>query len=129
MRVEGIQSARIPAEMSNIWPFLENFAARSHERLTAKGLLDACLARDKQVWKIGDWQGLCLTSVGQNEVNIEACAGIRRHEWQADLADEIEAWARALGKKRVFAKTRPGWAKFGKTRGYKEIHREFMIEV
>lgn len=110
-------------------PFLENFAKRSHGRWTVEWLAQSIVAREKQVWVANDYQAVCLTSLGDDHVNIEACTGLRRHEWQEELGDEIHAWGRALGMKRIFAKARPGWAKYGKQRGYREIHREFMMEL
>ena len=85
--------------------------------------------RDRQVWNIHDFQALCMTSVDREVVNIDACAGVRRHEWQEELDETIRWWAKQLGKKRIIALVRPGWAKFGKTQGYREAHREMVVEL
>lgn len=129
MQVNGIPAAEYAAVRDKVLPFLEGFAARSFGRSTVASLEGDILAREMQVWAIGDFQAVCLTSVGPDSVNIHFCAGIRRHEWQEDLDNEIQAWARALGKKRVIATVRPGWAKWGKQRGYREAHREMVKEV
>lgn len=125
--VEGVPCGEV--DFPKIEDFLENFARRSLGRWTVESLMQSILGREKQVWKINDYQALCLTSVGHESVNIEACAGIRRHEWQGALDDELRRWARALGKKRIIALVRPGWAKFGKAQGYKEAHREMVLDL
>lgn len=129
MKVVGVLSSDIIDEWESIAPFFANFATRSDGRWTVDDLVRAVGEKKKQIWKVGDWQAVCLTSVDTECVNIEACAGVRRHEWQDDLEAEIIKWARALGKRRVFAIVRPGWAKFMKAKGYKEKHREMMLEI
>ena len=127
--ISGLPSTMIASVKGQIWPFLEGFASRSRGRWTADGLWVALLERDKQAWLIGDWQAICLTSVSEYAIHIEACAGVRRHEWQDELDNTLSDWARALGKDRIFALVRPGWAKYGIKRGYTEIHREFVKEL
>ncbi len=127
--IHGILSGEAPMVRERIWPFLENFAQRSHGRWTPEDLFAAIRCADKQLWVVQDFQAVLLTSVGQDWVNIDHCAGSGRAGWQQAIDDEICAWARSMGKKRVFALTRPGWAKYGKLRGYREIHREFVKEL
>ncbi len=127
--IHGILSGEAPMVKDRVWPFLENFAQRSDGRWTAQELFAAICCADKQLWVVGDYQAVLLTSVGPEWVNIEHCAGHGRMGWQQAIDDEICDWARATGKKRVFALTRPGWAKYGKLRGYREIHREFVKEL
>lgn len=129
MMISGLPSSILPSVQAEIWPFLEGFAARSHGRWTADGIWKELMEHDKQAWLIGDWQAVCVTSVSNHAIHIVACAGVRRHEWQDKLDSALEEWARELGKSRIFAMTRPGWAKYGKKRGYKEIHREFVREL
>lgn len=62
-------------------------------------------------------------------VHIVACSGSDRKAWQGEVVDYMMAWAKALGKKYVISMARPGWSKFFKPRGFKEIHREYLIEV
>lgn len=127
--VEGIQSYRFPEFRDRIRPFLENFAARDLDGFTADDLERDILNRNIQVWSIKDFQALALTSVTPNAVRIGHCAGVRRHEWQEAFDDEMRAWAKALGKKRIVATVRPGWAKWGRLRGYREKHREMCLEI
>lgn len=127
--IRGITADMYPEFRAAILPFLEGFAKRSLGRWTWGGLEREILERRSQVWSIRDFQALCLTSLGPESVNIDFCAGVRRHEWQEALDDELQAWARALGKKRIIALVRPGWSKWGRTRGYREAHREMVIEV
>ena len=125
----GVPAVKYPEYKESILPFLENFASRSMGRWTVEELEAAITEREKQVWVFGEFQMVCLTSLSRESVNIEACAGIRRGEWQELLDDKIIEWGQALGKKRVIALVRPGWAKFGKSRGYREAHREMVRSI
>lgn len=127
--INGVTSWVYPSMRDRVIPFLENFAKRSHGRWTVEQLETDIMSKRKQCWSIKDFQAVCLTSLGREEVNIEACAGTRRHEWQDALDAELREWARALGKKRVIAKVRPGWSKFGKKQGYKTAHYEMILEL
>lgn len=110
-------------------PFLENFCDRSLDRWTLQTLERDIMERDRQLWNISDFQAVCLTSVGETWVAIDACAGVRRREWQEELEETIRSWAKRLGKRRIIAKVRPGWAPFGRQCGYKEKHREMVLEL
>lgn len=125
----GIPAVELPTYWDNLQPFFENFAHRSLGRWTVKSLISDVESRERQVWSIRDFQAVCLTSVSPESVNIDACAGIRRHEWQEELDDTLRDWARSLGKKRIIALVRPGWSKFGKKQGYREAHREMVLEL
>ena len=127
--IVGIPSNCIANEWPKLKPFFENFAKRSHGRWTAEGILDDVLNQRQQVFCVNNYQALVLTSVQKDSVNIDACAGAKRREWQDDVVDHMEEWAKALGKKYVISMARPGWSRFFKPRGFKEIHREFAIEV
>jgi hypothetical protein len=127
--IEGIPADDYMRFRSNILPFLMNFAERSFTGGGAAGLESDILSRTRQVWKIGDWQALALTTVEPDAVVITHCAGSNREDWQEALDAEIETWARALGKSRIAAHTRPGWAKLAKTLGYRETHRTFVKEI
>lgn len=127
--ITGVLSTSFFAEEPHLRPFIENFAKRSLGRWTYEAYARAILGQEMQAWKIKDYQAVCLTTVGPEAVNIEACAGIRRHEWQEELDDTLKAWARSLGKKRIIATVRPGWSKFGRSRGYREVHREMALEL
>ena len=127
--IEGIPAAEYIKHRDEISPFLQGFARRSLGRWTPEQLEMDIIHRDRQVWNIHDFQALCMTSVDREVVNIDACAGVRRHEWQEELDETIRWWAKQLGKKRIIALVRPGWAKFGKTQGYREAHREMVVEL
>ncbi len=127
--INGVPSSIYPTVRKSVIPFLENFADRSHGRWTVDGLEKSIMSGEKQCWSINTFQGVALTSIGVNEVNIEAAAGVRRSEWQDALDDEIREWARHLGKSRIIAKVRPGWSKFGKSKGYKLAHYEMILEL
>lgn len=116
-------------DIERLRPFLQNFADRSDGRWTAEELETAIRCRDKQVWIAGDWQAVVLTEVGPTWVTITHGAGEDRATWQVEMDATITAWAREMGKTHLFALTRPGWAKLGKMRGYREIHREFVKEI
>lgn len=125
----GIPSWEYIEHRDKITPFLQGFARRSLGRWTAEHLEMDIIRAARQVWNINDFQALAMTSVGPEAVNIEACAGVRRHEWQEELDETIRYWARELGKKRIIALVRPGWARFGRAQGYREAHREMVLEL
>lgn len=127
--IVGIPAAQYLDHRESVLPFLENFARRSLGRWTVDQLEVDVMARDRQIWNINDFQAVGMTSVGAEAVNIEACSGVRRHEWQEEFDDTVKKWARSLGKKRIIATVRPGWARFGKARGYRETHREMTLEL
>lgn len=127
--IKGIPSKEVHAEWEEIKPFLENFETRSHGRLSVDQMLRDILNLDRQVWRVNDYQALVLTSIYKDSVNIDAVSGAGRKEWQSEVLDEMKQWAAHLGKKYVISMARPGWDKFFRSEGYKEIHREYMIEV
>lgn len=127
--INSVPAELVPHHMGKLLPFLENFAARSHERWSVDWLEAEILTGRMHVWCISDWQAVVLLTVGDNHINIEAGAGVRREDWQDEVHAEVVAWAKALGKKRIFSKARPGWSKYAKQRGFKEIHRELMLEL
>jgi hypothetical protein len=127
--IEGITAAEYINHRDKIAPFLQGFARRSLGRWTPEQLEMDIIHRDKQVWSIHDFQALCLTSVGPEAVNVLAASGVRRHEWQDELDDILRHWARQLGKRRIIALVRPGWSRFGRARGYREAHREMVLEL
>jgi hypothetical protein len=122
----------IPADdvdLDQLRPWLLHFEARSHGTTTARALEWAILGRDRQLWVCGDWQAVVLTSVHPDAVRIDFCAGRRREDWQQSVDEVIGAWARSLGKTYVISLARPGWAKYARERGYREIHREFAKRI
>jgi hypothetical protein len=127
--IVGIPSGEYERVRERVLPFLHNFASRSLGRWRVSELEQAICDAEKQMWLINDCQALALTSVGHESVNIDHCAGLRRHEWENDLGNEIEAWARHMEKKRVISMVRPGWAGLARERGYVEVHREVVKEL
>lgn len=127
--ISGIPALEYMQHRENVLPFLQGFEDRSLGRWSIPEMERGILNRERQVWNICDFQALGMTSVGPESVNIDACAGIRRHEWQEEFDEVLRAWARRLGKKRIIAHVRPGWARWGKTRGYRETHREMTLEL
>ena len=125
----GIPAEQIESEWYKIEPFFENFAKRSHGRWTKKSLLHGVLNRQHQVFVVNNYQALVITSIWGDSVNIDACAGQGRKEWQDEVIDHMIEWAKVLGKKYVISMARPGWSKLFVPKGFKEIHREFLFEV
>lgn len=119
----------LPAVIDRVWPFLENFAERSPFGDTAEDYAASIRERDAQLWVIGDFQAVALTRVHREAVQITHCAGENREQWQEAFDDEIRQWAQALGKPRIVATVRPGWSRWGKSRGYRELHREMTLEL
>jgi hypothetical protein len=127
--IQGIPSHLYFTWRREITPFLENFASRDLDGFTAKDFEADILERDRQVWSISHFQALALTCLTPQAVRITHCAGVRRHEWQEAYDAEMRAWAKALGKQRVIGTVRPGWSRFGKAQGYREVHREMALEL
>lgn len=113
----------------SVMPWLEHFASRSHGTMTAGDLYNDLMNEERQLWVCGDWQAVVLTSVQDNAVSIDCCAGDRREEWQDMVDMVVTAWARTLGKRWVRSVARPGWARYARARGYREAHREFVKEA
>lgn len=125
--IRGVQDP--DPEKERVWPFLENFEERSHERWTADGLWQKIKEQKMQLWVIDDYEAVFLTSVGEKCVEIEACAGSDWPKWIDRMDNEMRAWARHLGKSRIISKARPGWYRYAKTRGYKQAHIELVLEL
>ena len=128
MRITGLPPEALPYAR-RLLPFLENFADRSLGRWTADEIMDRLSRAIMQAWVIGNWQAVAVTEVGPDHVGIVFCAGSRREDWAVALDDEMRAWARHLGKRHLVITARPGWSKLANARGYREIHREMMVEV
>lgn len=129
MEISGVAAGQLSIARARAWPFIEHFAGRDLDGMTAAELWKDLEAKLSQLWIIGDFQAVAITRVTREAVRIERCAGVRRKEWQEHFDEEIKAWAKALGKRRVIGTVRPGWAGFGKSRGYREKHREMVFEV
>lgn len=83
----------------------------------------------RQAWVVNDWQGLVLTDVTRLAVRITHGAGRNRNEWIDEFHAHIREWAKHLGKKRIISLARVGWSKDAKARGFRETHREFVMEL
>ena len=127
--ITGILADEFKRFEAQIWPYLDGFAARDLDGSTAEGLARDILSRDRQMWAINDFQAFALTKVTSKAVRITHCAGERAEEWRDALDDEMRAWAQSMGKARVISLARPGWSKYAKSRGYREAHREMVLEL
>lgn len=125
----GMLASDVPAYAERLAPFLLNFAEHSHKRATALQLLDQIMSEHMQVYVADDFKAVCLTTVHPGHIEINCCAGEDRTDWQDDLEAHIAEWAKATGKERVIMIARPGWAKWAKTRGYRQAHVELVKEV
>lgn len=110
-------------------PALESCAERSLGRFTVSGLIEDIFELKKQVYVLNDWQGVCITSCYEDYIYVHCAFGENSEEWRDELDDHLRAWAKATGKTRIFGLVRPGWSKWAKSRGYKELHRELGLEV
>lgn len=129
--IAGVLSTDLMKNWQHVAAAFQSFEDRSDGRWTVPYLIEAVLMRQKQVWKVNDWQAVAITSVGPNAeyVTLEACYGQDHKEWYSELEGEIEAWAKSMGAKRMFGMARPGWTKAFRAQGYREIHREFVKEI
>lgn len=129
MNVWGMQSASYDEFAHRLAPFLQNFADRSHACHTVEGIVEHIRQKMLQVWVCGDFQAVALTRVEPENVHIDFCSGSDRFDWQDALHEEVAAWGRHMGKKRIFIMGRPGWSKGAKGVGFREIHRQMMREL
>lgn len=129
--IEGIWAEELAQEWEHIKPAFENFAERSDGRWSVPYLVESVLTKQKQIWKVNDWQAVVVTSVGPNAeyVTMEAAYGSDMKDWYHELQEIVEMWAKEMGATRMFGMARPGWTKAFKAEGYKEIHREFVKEL
>ena len=127
--ITGISAGIYPAAREKILPFLQGFVDRDYAGLTVEDLERGILDKTRQVWVIGDFKAVVLTNVTPEAVGITHGAGSDRHEWEQEFEALISEWARAQGKKRVISMARPGWCRDAKKRGWKETHREMVMEL
>lgn len=125
----GMQSINYPDFAAKLLPFLQNFADRSHDRVTVSELIRRISEAEAQAWVCGDFQAVALTRVEGPNAFIDFCSGSDRTSWQDELEEQISSWARFNGLKRVIILCRPGWSKWAKSRQYREIHREFIRDL
>lgn len=131
----------VPAEQLPQWwpvlaPYFEDFAERSDGRITVQGLLDGVRDRERQayVWWTGEGVGMCaLTRLAQYPgglaVHVDHCAGLHADQWREAFDEHLRQWAEAIGASRIISMARPGWSRWAKQRGYREAHREMILEV
>ena len=129
MSFRGIPSTVYGDYAEKIKPFLQHFEDRSHGRITADELEVDIRERDRQAWVWGDFQMVLLTRVCPEGIYMDYCAGKNRRDWVDEVDRAMKAWARELGKSQIFSVCRPGWSREAKSRGYKEIHREMVLEL
>ena len=126
-RIRGIPVADVPDHWDRLEPFLQSVAERSAQRWPLNEIRRCCYNGVVQVWVVEcgeDWKAVGLTEIKETAIEVLGVTGSDRHLWQ-DLFPEIEEWARKLGRAHMFINARPGWTKFLKGLGYREVHREF----
>lgn len=137
MNVHGVPADAVADWWPILLPFFEGFEARSDGRVSVHSLVADVRERDRQVWIAGDERGVAMVALtrvlvqadGTTTIAIDHCAGERMEEWRELFDDEMRAWAAALGARRIVSLARPGWSKWAKTRGYRETHREMMLDL
>lgn len=122
MNVTGLQSHNVHLFGDQLWPFLEQFTENG--RYTVYDLFEQIANQDRQCWVIGNFRAVALTRVTNEQFKtcwITHLSGDGLSDWQ-DAFEEIEAWARSIGCKRIEAVARPGYEKIGKKYGLKKQH-------
>lgn len=127
--IRGVTADEYVGVRGKVLPFLEGFAKRDVSGITVGEFEADIMNRRRQLWSINDFQAVALTQVMRDSVRITHLAGVQRHKWQEEAMQHVVEWAKALGKKRVCALVRPGWAPSMKERGYREVHRDMMLEI
>lgn len=112
----------IPADkIESVLPLIENHLSsvveRSRGQLTAREIIEAFRSGKYQLWLIWDGQPL---AIGATEV-IAVASGMKLcliHFWAGEnsldwlhLIDDLEAWAKHQGCRRMKGYMRKGWAK------------------
>lgn len=110
---------------------LDGVERRSRGEIMASRFLEACEAGHAQLWTVIDRKDKRLACIvgtdiettghGQRQARIVFCTGTGAREW-VGLIEEIEAWARANGCKRIKALMRKGWLRH--LPGYRVRHVE-----
>ena len=116
-------------EIEENWPRIEALCEKYPGPAGLEGLHRSLLSANRQAWVCGDWQAVCITSVEVDRVVIDFVGGSDRFEWMDALEAVLTEWARHLGKPRLHAMARPGWARSAKLGGWREIYREFVKDV
>lgn len=127
--VDGIPAADFDLHAETIRPFLERLAGHDKDGMTAAEYEAEIRDRTYQIWRLGDWEAIALTQLTREAVRLIWVVGRNRAMWQDKLDEELRAWGRALGKKRMIVSARPGWAKLAKERGFKELQRVYEAKL
>ena len=128
-----------PGEVQAIWghvaPHFASFAERSQGEVSTADFLHDVMTGEKQCWVAIRDRQVAATALTRaidspmHTVEIMCCAGEGRHDWRDQLVDEIEAWAKSRGSKRLRIICRPGWTKELKRLGFRESHRVLEREI
>ncbi|UNY40255.1 putative aminoglycoside acetyltransferase [Paracoccus phage vB_PmaP_KLEP18-1] len=129
MNIWGMQSQSYDDFADRLAPFLDNFVARSHGCHSLPEIVNRIRDARLQVWVCGDFKAVAMTRTTEENVHIDFCSGSDRFDWQDDLHEEVAAWAKHIGRKRLFLMCRPGWSKRAKQVGFREIHRELVRDL
>lgn len=127
--IVGVPAAFYDRVAKWVDPYLEHFAKRSPLGSSADIFRKAILSQDLQLWVHEGGKMVALTEVTLDAVHIVCCAGVDRNEWRDALDEAVQGFANSLGKKRIVATVRPGWFKYGKSKGYREAHRVMVREL
>lgn len=122
----GVPVDHVGDVWNSIRPMILQMVARSKGRMTERGLLDAILAAESQLWlsyRDDKPEALMLTeivTVGTVKTcKMFAATGHNRQHW-AGFLGVFEEWARSEGCQVVEAIARPGWEKV--LSEYKKTH-------
>jgi len=128
MDIVGIPAKDFPDIAGLVSWHLESFVERSRGEETIEHLIGEVMNGQRQCWMV--WDGTVracgLTQVVNNDIKIVEfthCAGHGREDWNEMLVNEIRAWAKHIGAKRLRVINRPGHTKMLKGMGFKETHR------
>lgn len=128
MKVVALPPAEIIGNWGVLAPFFEEFERSSRGNNTALQLMGECLSGRRQCW-VAVAEGVkavALTDRPPGSVWLDYCTGSDREGWQSAMVDQIEAWTRSEGVPLdIFC--RPGWARFLRDRGYREVHRHMRL--
>jgi hypothetical protein len=130
--IAGVRAEDLPRHLRAIEPMLASIAERGRGIYSVSDLCRAIANEEFQLWivtrlRVGERAIVAagLTELvnhpGMRVCRLIAWTGEGHEDW-LHLLDDIEAWARQAGARRMIPIARPGWKKALKQRGYSETH-------
>lgn len=123
-------------QVIEVWPLIEHFIAgicRDNPiSFDAGDLLQRCAKGTLALWVFWDIPARkplgvmgTETNIGQNSemyVNAIFLTGEQMERWRDEMTTTVEAWAKAIGARRIIGWARDGWGRALASQGYRRTH-------